>query len=180
MKHARVPRTMWKGKGLSKAAGQCNGLQDYGFCDLKDCKAIQSFRRDVRSITGATYKGMLKRLISELRARGGAPDSEDDVRATSHFERRILRYLHISLATCRFNKERSILRSTQFHNSAVAHRPPPRRKFQRYSYSGGPGVLLSRSKMSCLPDLPCRCPQMNVIVSQQLRCCASCPSTDFR
>ncbi|XP_071575055.1 uncharacterized protein [Temnothorax nylanderi] len=59
MKHA--PRTMWKGKGLSKAAGQCNGLQDYGFCDLKDCKAIQSFRRDVRSITGATYKGMLKR-----------------------------------------------------------------------------------------------------------------------
>ncbi|XP_071575019.1 uncharacterized protein [Temnothorax nylanderi] len=58
MKHA--PRTMWKGKGLSKAAGQCNGLQDYGFCDLKDCKAIQSFRRDVRSITGATYKGMLK------------------------------------------------------------------------------------------------------------------------
>ncbi|XP_077279895.1 uncharacterized protein LOC143907175 isoform X4 [Temnothorax americanus] len=170
MKHARVPRTMWKGKGLSKAAGQCNGLQDYGFCDLKDCKAATGYCHytDRRSSTSLG-------LISELRARGGAPDSEDDVRATSHFERRILRYLHISLATCRFNKERSILRSTQFHNSAVAHRPPPRRKFQRYSYSGGPGVLLSRSKMSCLPDLPCRCPQMNVIVSQQLRCCASCP-----
>ncbi|XP_071575029.1 uncharacterized protein [Temnothorax nylanderi] len=41
MKHA--PRTMWKGKGLSKAAGQCNGLQDYGFCDLKDCKAATGY-----------------------------------------------------------------------------------------------------------------------------------------
>ncbi|XP_071633022.1 uncharacterized protein [Temnothorax longispinosus] len=145
---------MWKGKGFSKAAGQCNGLQDYGFCDLKDCKAATGYCHytDRRSSTSLG-------LISELRARGGAPDSEDDVCATSHFERRILRYLHqprdLQIQQRKINLEINAVLQLR----CCASRPPPRRKFQRYSYSGGPGVSLSRSKMSCLPDLPCRCPQ---------------------